>query len=680
MNHKHSPLIAAATLLFLAQASLPATLGQRAIVPAGSQPQTRQAKTPALPGNYLFAYFKDNGEDGLHLAWSRDGLKWQPLNEDKSYLTPAAGSQKLMRDPCIIQGPDGVFHLVWTTGWRGQDIGIAHSKDLIRWSEQKAIPVMAHEPAALNCWAPEIFYDEADRQYLIFWATTIPGRFPATDASGNNGSNHRIYYVTTRDFVAYSQAALFYDGGFNVIDATIVKIAGGAAGRHVMILKDETQDPVKKNLRIATSDKAAGPYGAASAPFTIDWVEGPTAIKLNNEGGEWIVYYDMYRDHRYGAVKSHDLKNWEVVTGQLDFPRGARHGTVFTVSDEVLARLQFKWKDALRQKPDWYGSDEAVRIAGNLLRYQRDSGGWPKNTEMAVVLSEQQQAELSQQKRQTDSTIDNGATYTQMAFLARVFNATSQARFKESFIKGLDYLLRAQYDNGGWPQFYPDLTGYYKHITFNDDAMIGVMTLLREIARKHPAYAFVDEERRARAGRAVGKGIECILKTQIVVNGKRTVWCAQHDEVTLEPAPARAYEKISLSGGESVGIVRFLMGIDRPNAQVVEAIQSAIAWFEQAKLTGLKVIEQPDASLPRGYDRVVVPDAQAAPLWARFYEIGANRPIFCGRDGVIKYSLAEIEPERRTGYSWYGNAAAALLAKDYPAWQKKWSATKNAAR
>ena len=237
-----------------------------------------------------------------------------------------------MRDPCILQGPDGTFHLVWTTGWRGRDIGIAHSKDLLHWSEQRALPVMEHELAALNCWAPEIFYDEAQKQYLIFWATTIPGRFATTAASGGNDLNHRIYYVTTKDFVNYSKAALFYDDGFNVIDATIVK----DGKRYVMILKDETAQPVQKNLRLAFSDKAAGPYSRATQPFTINWVEGPTASKLN---GEWLVYFDIYREKRYGAVKARDWKQWEDVTGQLVFPAGARHGTIFTVSDEVLTRL-----------------------------------------------------------------------------------------------------------------------------------------------------------------------------------------------------------------------------------------------------------------------------------------------------------------------------------------------------
>jgi PelA/Pel-15E family pectate lyase len=623
------------------------------------------AQTPAT--NYLFAYFKNNGEDGLHLAWSRDGLKWQPLNDDKSYLTPTVGSQKLMRDPCLVQGPDGVFHMVWTTGWDGRDIGIAHSKDLLTWSEQQAIPVMEHEPAAMNCWAPEIFYDAATKQYLIYWSTTIPGKFPATAGSAGKGRNHRIYYVTTKDFKTYSRAALFYDGGFNVIDATIVQ----DGQRFVLVVKDETELPeAQKNLRLATSDKAVGPYSKASAPFTRSWVEGATVLKHN---GDWIVYYDMYRDHRYGALSTRDWRTWQDLTEKLEFPAGARHGTVFPVSAAVLEKLGIgkvavRWRDALQQAPAWYASPDAVQLADNVLLWQRASGGWPKNTEMAVTLSSQEAEALARQKGELDATIDNGATYTQLVFLAKVFQATQQPRFKAAFLQGLDYLFAAQYANGGWPQYFPLRKGYYTHITYNDNAMVNVLTLLRELVRQSPGYAFVDAARRHRAAQAVEQGIECILKTQVVVHGQRTVWCAQHDEVTLQPAPARTYEKISLSGSESAGIVRFLLGIEQPSPPIVESIQAAVAWFEKAKLTGIKVVEQRDAALPRGFDRVVMQDAQAPPIWARFYDIVTNRPIFCGRDGVIKASLAEIEHERRTGYGWYSASPAALLAKEYPSW------------
>ncbi len=307
------------------------------------------------------------------------------------------------------------------------------------------------------------------------------------------------------------------------------------------------------------------------------------------------------------------------------------------------------WADAQKKPDEWYATVEALRIADNLLLYQRESGGWPKNIDMAKPLGDSQRAAILREKNKNDSTIDNSATFTQLSFLARVFTAQHQERHRESFLKGIDFLLKAQYPIGGWPQFYPDLSGYYKHITFNDGAMIGVMKLLRDVAAGKPWYTFVDEVRRARASQAVEKGIECILKTQIVVNGKRTVWCAQHDEVTLAPAPARKYEVVSLSGGESVDVVRFLMSIKDPSPAIVEAIESAVAWFEQAQLK----------------------DSSSGQIWARFYEIGSNRPIFVGRDGVIKYNIAEIDEERRNGYAWYVDEAAKLLSREYPAWRKQ---------
>ena len=338
------------------------------------------------------------------------------------------------------------------------------------------------------------------------------------------------------------------------------------------------------------------------------------------------------------------------------------------------------WNRSLRQKPDWYGSGEAIRIGENVLRYQHENGGWPKNIDMAIPLSAEEQAALPRRKKEADSTIDNGATVTQTEYLARVFNATRHDRFRQGFLRGLDYLLAAQYPNGGWPQYYPLRRGYHRHITFNDDAMVGVMKLLHDVARRKPGYAFVDEGRRARSEKAVERGVACILRCQIVVRGRRTVWCAQHDEKTLAPAPARAYEKASLSGYESANIVRFLMRIDRPGPEVIQAIQAAVAWFEAAKQTGIRVVNKPDAALPDGSDRQVVEDPTAPPLWARFYEIDTGRPIFCGRDGMVKYRLSEIERERRTGYAWYTDAPARLLSSEYPAWRKRWAPQEKAPR
>jgi beta-xylosidase len=295
-----------------------------------------QTAVPSPPPQFLFSYFVGNGEDGLHFAASRDGLTWTALDGGRSYLTPAVGS-KLMRDPSIARGADGVFHMVWTTGWWDRGIGLAHSKDLIEWSEQQSVPVMAHEPDAQNCWAPEIFYDDVRDRFLIFWATTIPGRFPETDQtdpamSRGDRMNHRMYYVETKDFRTFSPTKLLYDGGFNAIDAFIVKAADD---RYVMVIKDETPRPVpKKHLRVAEAKRPDGPYGPASAPVSIDWVEGPSVLKL---GEEWIVYYDEYTRKRYGAIRTRDFRKWTPI--DVTFPAGARHGTAFRVPAEVADRM-----------------------------------------------------------------------------------------------------------------------------------------------------------------------------------------------------------------------------------------------------------------------------------------------------------------------------------------------------
>jgi PelA/Pel-15E family pectate lyase len=349
-----------------------------------------------------------------------------------------------------------------------------------------------------------------------------------------------------------------------------------------------------------------------------------------------------------------------------DFARAAP--TVSASLHELVA-----WRNAMRQPAAWYSSVEARRIAGNLLLYQRDIGGWDKNIDMALALGPKDRAGIEKQKRDPEahSTIDNDATYTQMRYLARVFTATSHPPFQAAFRRGLEYLLKAQYDNGGWPQFFPLRDGYWSHITYNDDAMVGVLELLRDIVQRKPEFAFLGDADRMRAQQAIDKAVECILKTQVMQDGNLTVWCAQHDERTLAPAKARAYELPSLSGNESVGIVRFLMGIEHPSPQVVRAIEAAVAWFRTSRIKGIVVKAGPAPGTPKGFDNVVIADPAAPPLWARFYELGTNRPIFCGRDSVVKYSMAEIEYERRNGYRWYVDRPAGLLDTEYPEWLRK---------
>jgi sucrose-6-phosphate hydrolase SacC (GH32 family) len=283
---------------------------------------------------YLFSYFIGNGEDGLHMAYSADGLQWEAVNDGASLLTPMVGENKLMRDPCITTGPDGTFHMVWTTSWTGKTIGYASSKDLVSWSEQKAIPVMAHEDSVRNCWAPEINYNAADDNFLIYWSSTISGKFPETAHSTKNGYNHRIYYTTTRDFINFSETQLFYDPGFNVIDASIVE----DKGRFVMFIKNETELPVaEKNISVVFADQIMGPYNIPEKPITGNyWAEGATAIKIEDK---WHVYFDKYRDHQFGVITSDDLINWNDESARLKMPDGIRHGTVFEVSYEVFNNL-----------------------------------------------------------------------------------------------------------------------------------------------------------------------------------------------------------------------------------------------------------------------------------------------------------------------------------------------------
>ena len=283
---------------------------------------------------YLFSYFLGNGEDGLHFAFSHDGLTWEALNDGKSYLAPQLGA-KLMRDPSICQGPDGTFHLVWTTGWWDRIIGYASSKDLVNWSEQKEIPVMIHEPEAKNSWAPELFYDDVSALFYIFWATTIPDRHgEVAESEREKGLNHRIYYTTTRDFITFADTRMMFNPDFSVIDAAVIKWNS----EYILFLKNENPNPPEKNIRYTKSANMGEDFPInVSAPITGDyWAEGPSPLKV---GDDLYVYFDKYRDRRYGAVRSRDGVAWEDISEQIVFPKGTRHGTAFPVTEKVLERL-----------------------------------------------------------------------------------------------------------------------------------------------------------------------------------------------------------------------------------------------------------------------------------------------------------------------------------------------------
>ena len=397
---------------------------------------------------------------------------------------------------------------------------------------------------------------------------------------------------------------------------------------------------------------------------------------------EKTAYMAEYKSSGPGAsndarVKwSHQLTSDEAKQFSVEsFLKGKDGWDPLKSDDKWLEKTQpawriVSWNSVLKQSLQWYQTDEAARIADQVIIYKKQNGGWEKNIDMAVMLTQKEKDELATKRSDiSETTIDNRTSYTQVAFLGKIVTASlakqtppnNFPKYKEAFNKGLDYLLSSQYANGGFPQFYPLREGYYTHITFNDDAMIGVLELFSAIAAKMDDFKFVDEGRLAKAEKEIELAMPLILKLQIVVDGKKTVWAQQYDENTLEPAWARKYEPPCLTAGESVGVVRFLMQ-RKPTPEIVDAVESAIAWFKRTELHGIRWVRT-------NGQNAVVKDVTAPPIWARFYEISTMRPIFLGRDSVIHYDVSEIEAERRNGYAWYVTSPAELLEKDYPRWR-----------
>lgn len=324
-----------------------------------------------------------------------------------------------------------------------------------------------------------------------------------------------------------------------------------------------------------------------------------------------------------------------------------------------------------------YEETDYTKIADNIILFQRDNGGWPKNYDMRAILTPEQIKEVVNTKADLHTTFDNGTTYNHIYYLAQVYTSTKIEKYKIACLKGIDFIIEAQYPNGGWPQYYPLAKGYSRHITFNDGVYMGIMNLLDKIVGNNPNFTFVDAATKSKVTTAYQKGIDCILKTQISDHGKLYAWCQQHDEITLLPTWARKFEPPSVSNAESVDVVLFLMKIENPNEQVIRAVQGAIKWFSDSKIynTRVETFQAPefDSKFKKVTDdRRVVTDSKAPPIWTRYYELGTWKPLFCDRDSVYLYSLAEVSRERRSGYAWYTyNPEKAL--KKYPEWQKKWT-------
>lgn len=278
---------------------------------------------------YMFTSFKEPANEGLRFLYSYNGMNWERI--DSTFLMPEVGNQKVMRDPSIVRGPDGTFHLVWTSSWKGDlGFGYASSEDLIHWSEQQFIEVMAFDTSTVNVWAPELYYDEEGEQFIILWASTIPYKFERGIEEERN--NHRMYCTTTKDFKSFSDTKLFLDPGFSVIDAVIVK---RDSSDYVLVLKDNTRP--ERNLKVAFGNNPLGPYNGISPAFTDTFTEGPTVIKLEDE---WIIYYDAYRKYAYGAAKTKDFISFTDISDEISIPKDHKHGTIFMASEEILEGLK----------------------------------------------------------------------------------------------------------------------------------------------------------------------------------------------------------------------------------------------------------------------------------------------------------------------------------------------------
>lgn len=277
---------------------------------------------------YLFSTFREPADEGLYLAYSYDGYKWEDLGGP--WLKPEVGQQKVMRDPSVVTAPDGTFHMVWTSSWRGDlGFGYASSKDLVDWSEEEFVSVMDFDTSTVNVWAPELFYDDEKEEYIIIWASTIPYKFEKGIEEERN--NHRMYYTTTKDFKTFSETQLYLDPGFSVIDCVIVK---RGKGDYVLVLKDNTRQ--MRNIMVAFGESPVGPWENISEPFTDQFTEGPTVLKLEDE---WLIYYDSYRKKTYEVSKTTDFKTFVNISNEVSLPEGHKHGTIFKAKESVLNNL-----------------------------------------------------------------------------------------------------------------------------------------------------------------------------------------------------------------------------------------------------------------------------------------------------------------------------------------------------
>ena len=349
---------------------------------------------------------------------------------------------------------------------------------------------------------------------------------------------------------------------------------------------------------------------------------------------------------------------------------------LLTLAVWPMAHAQRRYNAMRETNPSFFKTEQARQVGDQIVDYQRVTGGWPKNIDMAKPMTDAERRQvLSDKSRRDDSTTDNGATNMQMMYLARLYQATKSTKYRDAFRRGVEYLLSGQYANGGWPQFWPEMHGYQIHITFNDDAMVNTMEMLRDVYLQKAPFGgkLTDKALRDKAIKAFDKGVDCMLKCQIMKDGQPSVWCQQHDRITFEPRPARAFELSSYCSAESARIVELLMQIPNPSEAVKQAVRGAMQWFDTYKLTGLRVVRTGEHGSPFRNTQLVKDASAPTPLWARYYDLENCEPFVCDRDGIPRHHLSEIGTERRNGYSWFSDRVAYLYPL-YDKWADKYDA------
>lgn len=341
------------------------------------------------------------------------------------------------------------------------------------------------------------------------------------------------------------------------------------------------------------------------------------------------------------------------------------------------------FSDGIKHWQDRHGTDypryppqQITDIADNLLLYQRDNGGWIENRDPARILDAKEKAALVAEKSQATGSFDNRNIYSQIEYLAAAFGQTRKAAYRDAAARGLDYALAQQITGcGGWPHTVPGTSSYHPYITIADEVTSGLLRLLRKVSAGADPFVYLDAATRTRAKAALGRGDECVLKLQVVQKGRLTGWAGQYDPQTLQPAQGRAFELPSIVSQETVEMLRYLMSVEQPSAAQVNAIESAVAWLRRSQISGVR-LEKVTLAKPVQYqyhvatfDHRLVDDANASPLWARFYDLQDNSIVLANRDSVRVKDFSEVHPERRSGYAWFGTWPAVLLNEEYPAWR-----------